>query len=281
MPPRPNPTARQGRLGAELRKLRESAGVVSRDVAAWLGTNQAQISNIEAGKHGISEERLRKLAEYYACDDTRLVESLVAMANDRARGWWEEYRGVLPARALDLPELEHHSARIRTFQFAHIPGLLQTEDHIRAASLFVQPQLPESDRADLTAFRLRRQQVLGTGRAYEAIIHEAALRMRVGGPEVARAQLERVLSESERESVTVKVIPFTADGFAGAGQSVLYIAGPVPQLDTAQVDTGNGSLFVDASARLHRYRTRLERIDSAALAPGPSRDLIRSISQEL
>ena len=55
MPPRHTPTARQARLGAELRKLREAAGLVSRDVAAWLGTSQAQISNIEAGKHGISE----------------------------------------------------------------------------------------------------------------------------------------------------------------------------------------------------------------------------------
>lgn len=281
MPPRANPTARQGRLGAELRKLREAAGVVSRDVAAWLGTSQAQISNIEAGKHGISEERLRKLAEHYACDDVELIEALVGMANDRAKGWWEEYRDLLPAKALDLPELEHHGTYIRTFQVAHIPGLLQTEDHIRAASLFVEPQLPESDRGNLIAFRLRRQQVLDTGRPYEAVIHEAALRMRVGGPKVARAQMERILQESERGSVTIKVIPFAADDFAGAGQSMLYIGGKAPQLDTAQVDTGNGSLFVDASAKLQRYRTRLERIDSTALMPAPSRDLMRSIAQEL
>lgn len=122
MPPRVNPTARQVRLGAELRRLREAAGLVSRDVAAWLGTSQAQISNIESGKHGVSEERLRRLAEHYACDDPRLVDALGCMANEREKGWWEAYRSILPTKALDLAELERRASYVRTFQVVHIPG---------------------------------------------------------------------------------------------------------------------------------------------------------------
>ncbi|MFF7885958.1 hypothetical protein ACH40F_30270 [Streptomyces sp. NPDC020794] len=38
---------------------------------------------------------------------------------------------------------------------------------------------------------------------------------------------------------------------------------------------------MDAGAQLHRYRARLERIANTALAPAPSRDLIRAIAQEL
>ncbi|WP_327402719.1 helix-turn-helix domain-containing protein [Streptomyces sp. NBC_01288] len=281
MPPRVIPTARQVRLGAELRRLREAAGLVSRDVAAWLGTNQAQISNIESGKHGISEERLRRLAEHYACDDARVIDALVDMANERDKGWWEEFRGVVPLQALDLAELEHHASYVRTFEVVHIPGILQTEDHVRSASVFAQPHLPEDDREARIAFRIRRQQVLKTGTPYDVIIHEAALRMRVGGPKVTRAQLEHLLQASEQANVTICVIPFVADGFAGAGFPLQYVGGVVPRLDTAQIDTTHGAEFIDAPAQLNRYRARLERVEGAALPPEASLDFIRRIAQQL
>ncbi|MDV7215774.1 helix-turn-helix domain-containing protein [Streptomyces prunicolor] len=281
MPPRVIPTARQVRLGAELRRLREAAGLVSRDVAAWLGTNQAQISNIESGKHGISEERLRRLAEHYSCDDAQVIDALVDMANERDKGWWEEFRGVVPLQALDLAELEHHASYVRTFEVVHIPGILQTEDHVRSASVFAQPHLPEDDREARIAFRIRRQQVLKTGTPYDVIIHEAALRMRVGGPKVTRAQLEHLLQASEQANVTICVIPFVADGFAGAGFPLQYVGGVVPRLDTAQIDTTHGAEFIDAPAQLNRYRARLERVEGAALPPEASLDFIRRIAQQL
>ena len=62
---------------------------------------------------GVSEERLRRLAAHYACTDEELIDALVAMATDRTRGWWEEYRGVLPTSFLDLAELEHHATFLR------------------------------------------------------------------------------------------------------------------------------------------------------------------------
>ncbi|MFJ2263025.1 helix-turn-helix domain-containing protein [Streptomyces sp. NPDC087844] len=281
MPPRITPTARQLRIGAELRRLREAAGVVSRDAAGFLGTSQAQISNIEAGKNGISEARLRRLAHIYACDDAQLVDALAEMANTQGQGWWEEYRGVLPPAALDLAELEHHASYVRTFQVVHIPGVLQTEEHVRAASIFVEPDLPEVDREARVTFRMRRQQVLDTGTPYDVIIHEAALRMLVGGGNVARTQLEHILQVAEKGSLSVRVIPFTVDGFAGAGHAMQYIGGSVPQLDTVQLDSAHGAVFIDAPAQLHRYRARWERVDSAAAAQDASLDLIRRITQDL
>lgn len=281
MPPRVNPTARQGRLGAELRKLREAAGIESRDAAAFLGVNQTQISHIESGRFGISEQRLRRLTGFYECDDGQLADALIEMAVQRFKGWWEEYRGVLPPPALDLAELEHHASYVRAFQVVHIPGVLQTEDHVRAASLFVNPNLPEEDREMRISFRMRRQQVLESGTPYDVVIHEAALRMRVGGSKVARAQLEQLLQASERESVTLRVIPFAAEGFAGAGLAVQYVGGLVSPLDTVQIDTPHGAEFIDAPAQLHRYRTKLERVDSAALAEDASLDFIRRILHEL
>jgi len=283
MPPRSNPTARQERLGAELRKLREHAGITARDAAALLGSNPIQMSHVEAGRSGISEERVRRLAAHYACDDARLVDALVTMAAERGKGWWEEFRGVLGHRALDLSELEFHASHLRTLQVIHIPGLLQTEDHMRAAFTYATPELPKSEVNAHIAHRLRRRLVIedGDGTAFDAVVHEAALRIKVGGSKVARAQLAHILEASERHNVTVRVVPFAVEDFAGGGYSMLYAAGPVPQLDTVQLDIPHGGIFIDAEPQLRKYQRLYSRIESSARAEAESRDLIHRIAQDL
>lgn len=283
MPPRSAPNARQVRLGTELRKMRERAGVTARAAAALLGSNPMQQSHVESGKSGISEERIRRLAAHCACDDTAYVDALVAMAGVRAGGWWEKFRGVVDPGGLDLAELEHCAAGIRTFQVVHIPGLFQTEDHMRAAFRYASPEWPPKDLDGHVAFRVQRQQIL-TGAdptSYEAVIHEAALRIRVGGRKSTHAQLGRILELSDLDHVTVRVLPFDTENFAGAGHSVLYVRGPVPQLDTVQLDTAHGGEFLDAELRLKQYRARYDRVAATALSPSASRDFISRITQEL
>ncbi|MPY64171.1 Scr1 family TA system antitoxin-like transcriptional regulator [Streptomyces spongiae] len=283
MPPRTTPTARQERLGAELRKIRERAGVTARAAAALLGTNPIQQSAYEAGRSGISEDRVRRLAAHCACDDAAYVDALVSMANERGKGWWEAYRDIVAPQGLDLAECEHHATRIRTFQVAHIPGLLQSEDHMRAMFSYTSPAMTKRDLDAFVAFRLKRQQVLAgsPGTPYEAIIHEAALRIRVGGRDTAQAQLRQILERSELANVTVHVLPFDAEDFAGTGYSMLYLHGPVPQLDTAQIDTAHRGELFDAESRLKQYQQRYERVAAAALPPAESRDLINRIAREL
>lgn len=283
MPLRSNPTYRQERLGAELRKMRERAGITARAAAALLSSSPMYQSHLEKGRSGISEDRLRRLAAHCACDDAAYVDGLVAMAAERGKGWWEEYRGIVVPTGLNLAELEHHAVRIQTFQMAHIPGLLQTEDHMRAAFRYASPELTPQDLDAYVAFRLRRQHVITESPAtpYEAIVHEAALRLLVGGRKTAQAQLERVLERSELDHVTVRVLPFTAEDFAGAGHSMLYLHGSAPQLDTVQTETGHGSVFFDAEPLLKQYRKRYDRVAGSALNPAESRDFIARMLQEL
>lgn len=280
MPARIQPTARQVRLGAELRKLREAAGLTSRQAAALLGTNPAQMSQIEAGNAGVSGERVRKLGVQYDCADAELIDALVEMATDRTRGWWEEYRGVLPAVFQDLAELEHHATFMRVVGTVHVPGLLQTEEYARAVFAYVVPELPENEVELRVEHRMRRRQIL-SGAPYEAVLHESVLRTRVADRRGARAQLDELLSQSERSNVSVRVIPFDADGFAGAGAMMLYAGGRVPALDTVQRDAPYGSVFLDASARLLAMRTLFRRVESAALTPAQSRDYISRLTKEL
>ncbi|WP_327354738.1 helix-turn-helix domain-containing protein [Streptomyces sp. NBC_01304] len=283
MPPKRLLTARRVRLGAELRKLREATGMKAREAAALLGADSVQMSQIESGVAGVSADRVRRLAAHYACVDEAFIKALVAMATDRTRGWWEEYREVLPPPFLDLAELEHHATSLQVIATAHVPGLLQTEAYARAVFSYAAPELPASELEPRVAHRMRRRVVVERDRAveYEAVVHEGVLRTRVDDRRTARAQLEEILRQLERPNVTVRVIPFDVDGFAGANTSMVYAGGVVRQLDTAKRDAPHGGPFLDAESQLARFRTLFRKVESASLDPVRSRDFIHRLAKEL
>ncbi|WP_406476608.1 helix-turn-helix domain-containing protein [Streptomyces sp. NBC_01615] len=277
------PTARRTRLGVELRKLRERAGMTTTQAAALLGTSSGQLSNIEVARFGVSADRVRVMARTYSCTEPALIEALVAMLGERRRGWWEEYRDILPPKLLDLAEIEHHGTSLHAAHSMHIPGLLQTVDHAREIYRQAVPEMSPPEIEHRVSFRVKRQAVLyrDDAVAYQAVIHEAALRMKFGGADIARAQLQHLLKVSNRDHVSIRVIPFDAGSYPGSGQSVYYVRGPVPALDTAQLDQSHGPVFIDSEAQLAQYRMLLERLEAAALDPAASQDLIHDIAQHL
>ncbi|GAQ70341.1 helix-turn-helix domain-containing protein [Streptomyces turgidiscabies] len=283
MPPRSNPTERQRRLGAELRRMRTSAGITTEHAARMLNVPRTNVPNMESGRSGISADRVRTLAANYGCAEAEFVEALAAMAARRDKGWWEEYRDRLPDSFLDIAEMEWHAERLRITVSVHLPGLLQTEDHARAVFEAVIPPLLVPDLDARLTHRVDRQQVLDRSEplALDVILHEAALRMEFGGSSVARRQLEQLLHVSEREAVTIRVIPFKAGGFPGAGQSVVYAESSVPRLDTVELDSTHGPEFIDTEPQLNKYRAHFDAAEAVALAPEPSRDFIHALANDL
>lgn len=275
---RREPTAHQMRLATELRRLREAAGLNSRQAAALLGVAPAQITHIESALAGVSEQRIRRLASHYACTDEEFIEALVAMATDRTHGWWEEFRGSLPNSFLDLAELDHHATFLREVAILYVPGLLQTEDYARAVFSARVPELTRDELELRVQHRMRRQQLTIP---YELVIHEAALRIRVSDRAASRAQLGKLLERSESDDVTVRVIPFDLDGFARAASSMTYAGGSVPKLDTVVRDVPHGSAFIDSEAQLSAFRTRFRKVVAASLDQERSRDFIHKLAQEL
>ncbi|MCC3771710.1 helix-turn-helix transcriptional regulator [Streptomyces sp. UNOC14_S4] len=283
MPPRRTPTARQKRLGTELRKMRIAAGMTTEFAAGLLGVPRTNVPNMESGRSGISADRVRVLAGNYGCPDASLVDALADMAGERGKGWWETYRGVLPVGFLDIAEMEWHATRMRMALTVHLPGLFQTEERARAVFDQVFPRLPDGEVEARVAQRMDRAQVLDKPDPPEVdvILHEAALRMEFGGGDVSRRQLEHILRMTDRDNVTVRVIPFKSGGFPGAGQSVIYAEAAVPQLDVVELDSTHGPEFIDSEMQLRKYRAQLEQLESVTLASEPSRDFIRQIIHQL
>lgn len=284
MPLRDNPTARQVRLGAELRKLRESAGRTAREAAGLLSNDQAKISHIEAGRIGISVERIRRLAVFYACDDPDLIEALCVIAREsRGQGWWDAYRGVLAPGFLNIAELEHHATYLRSVEVMSVPGILQTEDYIRAIHRGAVPPLPDEEVDLRVEFRMKRRAIFEreAPSPFRVVIHEAVLRMRFGGREVARGQLEFLLEASQWPTVSLRVLPFTCEDFIEATYPLLYAAGSVPQLDTVQMDSPVGGTLITAAAQLKKFAAMLDIAERSSLSESESRQLIHRIAREL
>jgi hypothetical protein len=236
-------------------------------VAAYLGTAQPKIAQIESGKAGISGHRLRSFATACSCENLPLVEALVAMTQERGKGWWDQYRGILPIGFLEIAEMEHHASALTCSSSVFIPGLFQTAAYAEAVFNQVVPPLPKREAEARTALRIERRQAARTAdRPITVYLHEAALRMQFGGVQVLREQLEYLLDESERRpGVNVRVTPFDVDGPPGAGEDITYAHGPIPELDTVEFDVVGGPVFRDTESLLSRYRINFQRTDATAL----------------
>ncbi|MFJ6383796.1 helix-turn-helix domain-containing protein [Kitasatospora sp. NPDC092039] len=277
------PSARKQRIGIELRKMRDAAGMTTTEAAAVLGLNRTKITLIEQGMYAITPERVIALASEYEEGDAAYVDALAAMAGDKSKGWWEDHRGLVSTGLLDISEVEHHAHGLATYQICHVPGLMQTEDTAREIFREVYPPLRPLNIEARVENRMRRAQLLTRNdpMPYEAIVHEAALRMMFGGAAVARTQLDHLLRLSELPNVTLRVVEFRAGGFKGAGQAVMYARGPVPRLDTVQLDSIGTPTFLTDVNQLKNYQDVIAAMRDRALGPAESRDLIFRIVKTL
>lgn len=283
MPVRKPSTERQRRLAAELRRMRESVGLTINEAAALHRTDRTTVSNTESARSGVSGDRVRVWAANYSCPDAEYVDALAAMARERGRRWWDEYRDVLPASLLDLAELEYYGVAFRSAQIMHFPGLLQHQDYARAVFREAIPLLDDEGLERHVTFRLRRQEILDRPEPPDCtfLIHEAALRMPFGGRKVLGTQLRHLLEQSDRGNVTLGVVPFEAGGLPNAGSSTLYAYGPVEQLDTVQVDVPAGVAFLHASTHLRNYRAVLDRVEQRSLGAAESLNFILGVVRQL
>lgn len=261
--------------------MREHIGMTINEAATLHRTDRTTVSNTESARSGVSSDRVRVWAANYRCPDVRYIDALVDMARERGANWWDEYRGLLPAGLLDIAEMEHHASMMWSAQIMHVPGTLQLPDYMRGIFAEAVPTMNPADLERHIEFRIRRSALLDRDGPppCEFLVHESALRMRFGDRGVLRRQLEYLLEQAERPSVTLRVVPFEAGGFANAGSSTLYACGPVPALDMVQIDVPTGVTFLHAETYLVNYRAVLGRMRERALEPEASLGFIQQVAK--
>ncbi len=273
----PSPTVRRRELGVLLRQLRTERGLSVEDVSARLLFSATKLSRIETGHTSASPRDIRDLCDLYSVTDPAEREHLMVLAREgKQRAWWQSY-GLPYATYVGL---EAEAISIRVYQSCVVPGLLQTEDYARAMLWSTVPPLSTHELEQRLQARLRRQALLTQSAApqYHAILDEAALHRRVGGPAVMRAQLERLNESAQLPNVTVQVIS-NDTGAHPAMESVFCILefGRHLVSDVVYVEGLVGNLYLERAADLERYHAVFDHLLTIASNPQDSAALIADI----
>jgi transcriptional regulator with XRE-family HTH domain len=266
-----SPTFPRFQLGKQLRLLRELAKLTTEDVGLQLDCSPSTISRMEGGKVGIRRSTLEQLLDIYELHDHEHRETLIALAKQgKRRGWFARY-GDLPAAYSRFIGLEAAAHEMRNYEALIVPGLLQTEEYTRA--LFqgrasgVDGSIEDAIEAHVAA-RRERQELLSRSEnplKLIAVLDESVIRRQIGGADVMRAQLKRLVEISESHNVVIQVLPFDGGAYAGmAGSFAILSFLDAPSVVFAEALAGD---IYQEAGDVQRYQGVFEDLRAAALSP--------------
>ncbi|MEV0457830.1 helix-turn-helix domain-containing protein [Catellatospora methionotrophica] len=302
MPRGSSPIVRRQRLGVELRRLRETAGLTGEQVVDQVGwAAKSKLSRLENGRSRPDLADVLDLLDLYRVRG-RDRDQLVAIARDagNTRGWLRAYP-VMTQRQRGYAELEAGSARIREYGLAMVPGLLQTPEYARARILSSRPlskaatpsagvpaqrpspaagpvtELPAPQEPDTeVAARLARQTILTRipdPPGYEAILDEQALLGRGAPDDVRDGQLAHLAALTQLPNVTIRVLLRAATVghhfIPHTGFSIYHFPDPGDP-ETVAVETLARELVLTDRNSVERYACVFGWLGEAALDPARS-----------
>ncbi|WP_067505620.1 helix-turn-helix transcriptional regulator [Actinoplanes sp. TFC3] len=280
MNPRRSPTIRRRRLGAELRRYRESAGVTIDVVADRLGCSPSKVSRIETGHTSATPRDVKDMLDIYRVDGA-VSDELVQIAREaRQKGWWHPFSTVLTGAYVGL---EAAAKSIRQYEQQVIPGLLQTDKY--AIAMIGAARVGDSDQQIEQRVRVRmaRQALLIQDDPIDlqVVLDEAVVSRPVGGGEVMRDQLLRLAEMAELPNVTLQILPFAAGAHAGMDGTFAILDFPdAEDPDVVFVENATGGLFLEKADELLKYNSIFDAIRSSALPPEESRNMIAMLAEE-
>jgi len=208
-------TADQARiaLGVRLRDLRRDAGLSGTALARANGWQVSKVSKIEHGRQTPTEADLRAWCEHCAAPDELpdLVAAVRAVETQFAE-WRRILRSGTKRRQQASADVYERARLFRIYEPTVIPGLLQTKDYATAVlwTSIDFLRVPDDAEQGATA-RLARQKVLTHGdRRFHMVVGEQALYTNVGGSDVMRAQLDRLVEQLRLPRLRFGVIPLTS-----------------------------------------------------------------------
>jgi transcriptional regulator with XRE-family HTH domain len=268
-----SPTVRRRELGALLRRLRTDKGLTVEQAAEHLLISMSKLSRMETGQ-GVSTVRdIRDLCVLYGVSEGAERDRLMKLAADgRQRAWWQSY---------DLGYetyvgLEAEALAISAFQSSIIHGLLQTADYARAGHEGAMPLLNPDKIERLIEAKLTRQRIL-TGEKpprLTVVLDEAALHRVVGGRQVMAEQLAQILDISALPNVRVQILPYAVGAHPAVESNFTIVELPNPTPGVVFVEGLIGSTYLERDDDLTRYQVIFRKLESIALSPKGSLDLI-------
>lgn len=255
--------------GAELRRYRKERGLSQRELGELVFCSTGYIGQIEIATRNPQAELSERLDKVFETGGHfARVYALVAH-NQHAFHF---------AR---VAELEAQAEKIYQYAPTLVPGLLQTADYARAVIRVCNPFMSAEEVEEIVSARLGRVPVL-TGTAapkLRVVLHEAVLRMPVGGRSVMAEQLRHLLALMSSGKLLLQVLPFSEGEHAlAAGSLFLMTFAEAPP--AAYFESPHSGQLLDDSDIVARCQDAYDDVRGAALSPKASFRLIESAAED-
>ncbi|MEO3822683.1 helix-turn-helix transcriptional regulator [Actinomadura sp. B10D3] len=247
-------------LATDLRIWRIERNLSQARLAEILRIDDSTVSNYESGTTRIPERTTEILDQLWGTRGhfSRIRRHAVSAHNPDWR-----HQNI---------EHEAKASVIRTYESSLVPGLVQTEGYARAG--FDSAGIGKTQADELWEQRLARQAVLDRPDPPQlcVLLDQAVITRRVGGPDVMREQLTRLLEVADWPHTIVRIIPWEAG--AHMGQDGAFKLMTINASDVVYIEAAiEGRLIIDPTKVLD-VRLRWERIGARALPEVLTRRLI-------
>jgi transcriptional regulator with XRE-family HTH domain len=219
MPANEDPAVLRRRLQRDLRRFRGEAGLTQAAVASQMEWSPSKVIRIETGAVAVATNDLKVLLSYYGVQDPAVVERLLKISRDSKRpSPWAPYQasGAITRESAAYFGQEASAAIIRQFEPLVLPGLLQTEEYMRALLVLSNRSSKQFEHA--VEARLKRQEIFEDPDDLPEsffIIDESILHRQVGGRAAMTKQLAHLEERASRDRIVVQVVRSRTGAYAG------------------------------------------------------------------
>lgn len=274
-------TLRRRKLGKELRRARETAGLSQKDVTKEARLQPGTISKIENGRQAILPRNVKLILQ--ACGvGAPTMDTLIRLAEESDDvGWWIAFSDTIPDWFATYVDLESDADQIWTYTSELIDGLLQTPEYAEAVARAAFPNITDEELRRSVELRTARQAQLDRDNPAElhVVLSEAVLKWPVGGEDTMHNQLRHLAEMARRPKIHIQVLPFSVGAHPGMKCPFTLLRFPegFDDMDCVYLENENGELWQERPSDIARYTEVFNRLRSIALSPEATVSLVDSL----
>jgi len=265
-------------LGTQLRRFREAAGVTPEKAGTAIRGSRSKISRMETGRVRFKIRDVTDLLTLYGVTDEQVRARFASLARQSGKpDWWARYGDVLPDWFEPYLGLESVATTMRSFDIQFVPSLFQTEEYARAVIRLGHQADSVAEIEDRVAVRLKRQDLLARQDPPRiwSVVDESVLRRPIGGPEVMRAQLRRLIEVAAMPHMTIQVMPFARSGHAGEiGSFALLRFAEADLPDVVYIEHLTSAIYLEQRPDVEHYLGVMDRLSGLSMTPAASMSLL-------
>jgi transcriptional regulator with XRE-family HTH domain len=247
------PTLVRRQLGRRLRTLREEAGKTTSDVSVV--ASRSKLWRIEEGRTAVRVGDARELARIYGADEATVDAIGLLAQGTRTKGWWEDYRAVMPDWFGLYVGLESSCSVLSNYHPELIHGLLQTPEYAREVVTIDGPT--DDGLAGRLSMRMNRVRAALERPDFElrVVLGAGALSLVIGSADVMAKQIDHLRVLGRRQNVDIRVLPWRVGAHLGLNGAFTLMDFQDPD-DPPVVyeETLVGARYLEQEAQVNVYR---------------------------